>query len=190
VNGSLHIVPVPGQTFGLGVAGDVSIDRNLDVYGLASLHAGLDVGGQANFNGNTAFNGTNIFNGYAVFYQGAEVRGIIPGSVPPTTFGVAGNSEFDGTLVAIGITDLSDARIKTDIAKLPLDCLSVVQSIEPKQYRLREKPRYGLIAQDFERVAPHAISEARDGMLGLSLGDLIAVLWGAVRELASKPALQ
>jgi hypothetical protein len=66
----------------------------------------------------------------------------------------------------------------------------VVQSIEPKQYRLREKPRYGLIAQDFERVAPHAISEARDGMLGLSLGDLIAVLWGAVRELASKPALQ
>jgi len=178
VNGSLHIVPVPGQTFALGVSGDTSISGALDVAGTTNFHSALTA------NADATFNGTNIFNGYAVFYQGAEVRGLIPGT--SMTFGVAGNSEFDGALTAVGITDLSDAQAKTDVRGLLLDCLSVVKLVEPKQYRMKDRLRYGLVAQDVQNVAPQAVSARSDGMLGISVGDLIAVLWGAVRELSSK----
>jgi hypothetical protein len=100
-------------------------------------------------------------------------------------FGVGGDAEIDGTLQVLNLVNLSDASAKTDITSLSTSCLDIVKAVEPKQFRYTRdgKLRYGLIAQDVERVAPQAVSTGRSGALGLSLNDLITVLWGAIREL-------
>jgi hypothetical protein len=107
----------------------------------------------------------------------------------------------------------SDARAKRDIEPVPEGCLAFIEAIKPQMFRWREpdpQPNYdiidgrehpqpecgppgwfdrqhwGLIAQDVAAVMPQGWGgheEGPDGIQALSVGDLIAVLWQAVREL-------
>ena len=99
-------------------------------------------------------------------------------------------------------TTQSDIRLKSDIAELP-DCLDLVQSIEPKQYKYnnardedKDRVHWGFVAQDVaaamqsagHEFGGHVVGDDDEQTQGLSYSDLTAVLWKAVQELAGELA--
>ncbi len=121
------------------------------------------------------------------------------------TGGDKGAGTINATIVhANGTVLTSDADLKRDIGALP-KCLPLVEAIEPRSYRWcepedqdtvppgwAERTRWGFIAQDVENaMTDHAASIVdigSDGIKGLSVGDLVATLWQAVRELSTEVA--
>jgi len=95
----------------------------------------------------------------------------------------------------------SDARGKTNIAVLPDACLDLVAAITPKRYEHKDGPaedkgrvHWGFIAQEVGAVmaaAGHDFSGGNmvhDGWHSLDYGQMTAILWQAVRELAAEVA--
>jgi hypothetical protein len=127
-----------------------------------------------------------------------------------------GNEQIDGSLTVNGAIycnnyqTLSDARQKQDIEAVPGDCLDRVRAITPRTYQWagywrqsgrpdnsddeqgRLKRHWGFIAQEVgavmgPRFGGHLTDET--GTLErLAYNELLAVLWGAVRELSDEVA--
>lgn len=103
-------------------------------------------------------------------------------------------------VVAYAFTNASDVRDKAEIKTLP-DCLDLVQAIEPKRYKFTNAPKddsdrvhWGFIAQEVGDVMQtaghdfggHIVGEDDRQSQALSINDMVAVLWKAVRELAAQ----
>jgi hypothetical protein len=94
----------------------------------------------------------------------------------------------------------SDARHKTNVADVPDDCLAIVGSISPKRYELAAGPpedegriHWGFIAQEVGEAmdaAGHNFTGAHfitdEGWHSLDYGQMTAVLWAAVKQLAAR----
>ena len=103
----------------------------------------------------------------------------------------AGTLTINGVLSSDRIREVSDARLKTDIAPLVNGLSSVVQ-LKAKTYEWRadgdsdrvmpEGRAIGLIAQEVEEVLPELVSEGEDGYKGIEYSKLTAVLVEAIKE--------
>lgn len=96
----------------------------------------------------------------------------------------------DGNMVVTGdITALSDRRIKRNIAPIE-HALEKVHRMHGVTYTRTEDasqtPCLGMLAQDVQRVFPEVVHETKDGMLGVSYGNLVAVLIEAIKELTQE----
>jgi hypothetical protein len=96
----------------------------------------------------------------------------------------------------------SDRRQKTDIQDLPGDCTALVSAIAPKRFRWREgvnsldpqRTHWGFIAQEIGETFSAANLDFGGRNVGdddehretLDVNELVAVLWGAVREMAQQ----
>jgi hypothetical protein len=103
--------------------------------------------------------------------------------------GATGSVVADGDVTARRITQLSDERLKKNIAPITngLDKVLKMQGVE-YQYiadnkNLRE---VGLIAQQVEEVVPEVVNEDADGMKNVNYGALVGVLIEAVKELTQE----
>jgi Chaperone of endosialidase len=90
----------------------------------------------------------------------------------------------------------SDERVKESITGDLPDCLSLVQRIEPKRYKLINvegdtSTHWGFIAQDVGKImgkdfGGYKAAQAENEHDALGYNDLVAVLWKAVQELATR----
>jgi hypothetical protein len=137
--------------------------------------------------------------------------GVVIGS---PTGGNKGAGTINATIVhAQGAVLTSDARLKRDIEPLP-DCLGLVATIAPRQFRWEEiepekklasmleqfppgffeRRNWGFLAQDVKAAMSAAghefggVIEDAEGNQSLSPSDLTAVLWKAVQELTARVA--
>jgi hypothetical protein len=126
-----------------------------------------------------------------------------------------GGDKGAGTVNAVSVYGnnvllTSDERVKRDIEPVPQGCLELVERVEPKQFCFNkpepheaeegvappgappgfyDRKRWGFVAQDIERVMGRewgGHERGPDGVAALSVADLVATLWQAVRELSAK----
>ena len=94
---------------------------------------------------------------------------------------VQGNMVVTGDIMA-----LSDQRIKQNVRTLS-NGLEYVRRLRGVRYTrkedVRQTPCMGLIAQEVQNVFPEVVHTTKDGVLGVSYGNLIAALVEAVKEL-------
>ncbi|MEZ6069477.1 MAG: tail fiber domain-containing protein [Pirellulales bacterium] len=91
---------------------------------------------------------------------------------PDVRLDVDGDIQYTGTL-----QDMSDARLKTDVAAVGADAVSAVRRLRPVSFRMTGGSgilEYGFIAQDVQAVLPDLVHEGDDGMLSLNYLGLIA----------------
>lgn len=93
----------------------------------------------------------------------------------------------EGNMVVTGdITALSDAKIKDDVRTVS-NGLERVRRLRGVTYTRKEDARrapcMGLVAQEVQRVVPEVVHAVKDDVLGVSYGNLVAVLIEAVKEL-------
>lgn len=93
----------------------------------------------------------------------------------------------EGNMVVTGdIMALSDARIKENVRTVS-DGLERVRRLRGVTYTrkedARQAPCVGLLAQEVQRVVPEVVHTTKDGVLGVSYGNLVAILIEAVKEL-------
>jgi hypothetical protein len=104
---------------------------------------------------------------------------------PLETLYVVGNISYTGM-----ITDISDRRMKTDIAALPPGQLEKIRALKSVSFRMKNDPKgqteLGLIAQDVQNVYPEVVYPLSDGTLSLNYTGLIGPLIEAVQELAEQ----
>lgn len=86
-----------------------------------------------------------------------------------------------GTLKAKAFQATSDARLKEE----QKDVLYDLSALKPKHYRFKGEERYrvGLIAQDVQKIIPEAVTEDKNGYLGLDYNAVVAALVGEVNRL-------
>lgn len=92
-----------------------------------------------------------------------------------------------GNMVVTGdITALSDQRIKENVTTVT-NALERVRRLRGVYYTRTEDekrtPCLGLIAQEVQTVFPEVVHETKDGVLGVSYGNLVAALVEAIKEL-------
>jgi len=95
----------------------------------------------------------------------------------------SGNS-LAGTFTATGdIIAYSDVRVKENIKDIDnaLDKVSKLRGVEYNKIGSDEKS-IGVIAQEIQKVLPEVVREDQDGMLGVSYGNITAVLIEAIKD--------
>lgn len=114
-------------------------------------------------------------------------RSTITGNVGIYKLAPAFALDVVGDIWATGnITAESDARVKEDIQPI-FEAMKLLKSIHGVSYKkIKTKNHsYGVLAQDVQKVLPHAVSE-NDGVLGVNYQMLIPVLIEAVKELKTE----
>jgi hypothetical protein len=102
------------------------------------------------------------------------------------TGGVAITLASGGSITATGdITAYSDKRVKENINTIE-DALDKVKALRGVTYNRTDKEdkseKIGVIAQEIQQVLPQVVHEQEDGMLGVSYGNITAVLIEAIKE--------
>ncbi|MCB9959689.1 MAG: tail fiber domain-containing protein [Rhodospirillaceae bacterium] len=99
---------------------------------------------------------------------------------PDATLDIAGDIEFTGT-----ITDVSDRRLKDNIAPLP-GALGGINALEAVSFTMKDdvtgRTEYGFIAQDVEPLFPDLVQTKQDGVKTLNYLGMIAPLVKATQE--------
>ena len=93
-----------------------------------------------------------------------------------------------GNMTVVGdIFQGSDRNIKKDITAIS-NATNILRGIEGVSYVLKAsgEQRYGVVAQDVEAVAPHAVVETNDGIKTVHYNGLVGILVAAVNELTEK----
>ena len=129
------------------------------IYGSYILINGAITGTQAfQYGGETRFNRDVTFSGGSVFWYSSKWN------------------------------DMSDARLKTNIADVSLNALSILNKIELKSYDWIESGDtvdIGIIAQQLNEIAPNLVSQNnKTGALSIKTFELIMYLIKAVQELS------
>lgn len=92
------------------------------------------------------------------------------------------SSTIVGNLTATAYLHSSDERLKTDIETIsdPLALLGQLRGVHYK-WKADEKPAYGFIAQEVERIIPDAVGTDDKGMKAVEYDQIIAPLVEAVK---------
>ena len=91
-----------------------------------------------------------------------------------------------GTLTAAqDIVAYSDRRVKENISTIE-NALDKVKALRGVTYNRTDKSdkseKIGVIAQEIQEVLPQVVHEQEDGMLGVSYGNIVALLIEAIKE--------
>ena len=98
--------------------------------------------------------------------------------------GIAENLTVNSNITAGGnITCSSDIRLKKDIVEID-NCVDKVKKLRGVNFKWIKDDRddFGVIAQEVEEVAPHAVIENKEGMKSVDYGRLTTLLIQAVKE--------
>jgi hypothetical protein len=93
-----------------------------------------------------------------------------------------------GTIYAVGnITANSDLTLKKNLKLVenPIDKLNQLNGYL-YQWKENDEYQYGVIAQEVEKILPHAVTTGTNGIKGVSYNQIIPVLIEAVKELNRK----
>lgn len=128
-----------------------------------------------------------------IWFYGADVAGMSlseNGNFGIGTFDNGYRLDVSGTIRATGdIIAFSDARVKKDIRKIE-NPLSIVEKMNGVFYnRIEEEDqsrKIGFIAQDLIDILPEVVFKDKNEMLGVSYGNITALLVEAVKELVKK----
>jgi len=98
----------------------------------------------------------------------------------------------DGTVAAVSMENLSDARYKTDIQPLAARALDIITQLRPVSFRWKQPDsdgmkgeRFGFIAQEVEGVLPQIVStqRGREDTKRMRSNEMLPVLVKAIQEL-------
>jgi len=103
--------------------------------------------------------------------------------------GIAENLTVGGDIGVVNITasgtvtSNSDMRLKKDIVEIE-NCVDKVKKLRGVNFKWIQDDRddFGVIAQEVEEVAPHAVIENKEGMKSVDYGRLTTLLIQAVKE--------
>lgn len=86
------------------------------------------------------------------------------------------------------LSDLSDARLKTDIADYTEDAVQIIKDIRVRRYRYVDGANIatGFVGQEMEQAYPQAVSIDEDGMYSVSRERLVEPLVRAVQMLIDR----
>jgi hypothetical protein len=126
-------------------------------------------------------------NTYTDFLQTAPG----PGSNPVAEWKMMPNGDFmvwTGSLWANGAYLHSDSRLKKDIESLPVGALEKIEALRGVSFRWKkDEPsaakKYGVIAQEVEKVAPELVSQDKEGMRSVDYPGMNALFIDAIKEL-------
>lgn len=85
-------------------------------------------------------------------------------------------------------TQMSDERLKKDIINAPFG-LDAIRKIEVKEYKFIDEKkygegiRYGVIAQEIQKILPNTVKENKDGFLTIHANDIFFIAINAIKEL-------
>jgi len=178
-----------GRTYGIfGQAGNATSGYNYAVYGyLAGTRYGAAIFGAINGKGDVGL--TAQFAGY-----------------------FRGNLKCENTIYAVSFQTTSDEKYKTNITEIdPSEALTNISRISPKKYNLKQyeivqqtgdtiavskyydesdqlfkKVKYGVIAQDLQKIYPDLVYEDNEGNLSVDYNGLIPIMIKAIQSQQNK----
>jgi hypothetical protein len=198
--GAIYLGPVPGSANIVYVSsGTMRIDTTLNVASTLNVVSVISLGGATM---------VPVTLGGAVAWQANSGNGDIvlggPASSlymhPNGTVGIKQNyptlSVFGFTgILCNGVTTNSSKRYKRDIQVIP-DALSMVMDPEvegthylynPPKAVERDVPKYGLIAEPWERIAPDVVTHDEEGLpSSMDYQQVTAILFQAFKEYVTK----
>jgi hypothetical protein len=137
----------------------------------------------------------DIANGYIIYDNSANALRLMVSSGGNILLGTASDPGYklyvSGTIYATGnITANSDLTLKKNLKLVenPIDKLNQLNGYL-YQWKENDEYQYGVIAQEVEKILPHAVSTGKDGIKGVSYNQIIPVLIEAVKELNAEVKL-
>ena len=107
-----------------------------------------------------------------------------------------GSTYVDGDLTVAYMNNLSDIRLKENVAPLSLlsrgqSPLAKLQNLEVIEYNLKrpstkkvsDKRHYGVSAQDLQKLYPNLVQEGQDGYLTVNYVEMVPLLLRSIQEL-------
>lgn len=106
---------------------------------------------------------------------------------PSQKLHVIGNGLFTGSLSANAFYQQSDLNLKQNIT-LITSPFTLLNNIEGKRFywKAGNRPAYGVIAQDVERIMPEAVRTDENGIKSVDYSQMIAPLIEAVKQLENR----
>jgi hypothetical protein len=173
-----------GRTYGVyGLAGNASQGFNYGVYGyLYGTRYGAAVFGTTSAYGDLA-----LTQQYAGYFRGdAKVEGILYANVTP----LSSDLKFKDNIVTLdaqnsldnilAITPISYKLKQVEVTSSSGDSTNVHNYFDEKAQYF-SKTRYGVIAQDLQKIFPDMVYQDGDGNLAVAYTELIAILINAVQ---------
>lgn len=184
-NGRLGIATAsPGAR--LAVAGDIRIDPGNGAIAVFDMMSGsqaryrISKGPGSPVNLILGYHASNSTPVGKFAFDGANARFGIGTLTPGVALDVVGDIQFTGT-----IADVSDRRLKSDIAPLPPQLVKI-ERLAPVSFTMKADParrtELGLIAQDVEAIYPDLVSTNPNGTKAMNYQGLIAPMIAAMKE--------
>jgi len=92
-----------------------------------------------------------------------------------------------GELSATSFNSLSDITVKENVHTID-NALDLVNNIRGVSFNWTDnkKKSYGVVAQEIEKVLPHAVTKNDNGQLTVAYNNIVGVLIQAVKELSDE----
>ena len=113
---------------------------------------------------------------------------ILKSSQGELAFTQANGWNFSDSITCVGnITAYSDIRLKKEVSVIsnPMDIVAGINGVKYTEIHTGKR-RTGVIAQAVQEVLPEAVLEDSKGMLSVDYGNLVGVLFEAVKELKAE----
>ena len=176
---------------GVGIAENLTVGGNLTVTGTVAAATGSTIGNLTLADGSiTSSSGAISFGNENLTTTGtvAVATGSTIGDLTLADGSITSSSgaiDFgDDNLTTTGnITCSSDIRLKKDIVEID-NCVDKVKKLRGVNFKWIKDDRddFGVIAQEVEAIAPHAVKENKEGMKSVDYGRLTTLLIQAVKE--------
>jgi hypothetical protein len=185
-NEHVTLTHVAGQTPGLLLNGssqlqfrDSAIHISSDADGYMNVQA--DTGVNLNINGTDRVTVTNTVVAVTATTESTSATTgalIVAGGVSIVKNLTVANITASGT-----VTSNSDMRLKKDIVEID-NCVDKVKKLRGVNFKWikDDSEDFGVIAQEVEAIAPHAVKENKEGMKSVDYGRLTTLLIQAVKE--------
>lgn len=134
----------------------------------------------------TVENGMSVINGNITVNNGDITAGYI--TAGETLEGNAVGPKLESAITELVNKAVSDIRLKNVIGNVPYG-LEAIRKIEIKEYKFKDEKkygqgvRYGVIAQEIQKILPKTVLKNKDGFLTIRTNDIFFVAINAIKEL-------
>ena len=134
----------------------------------------------------TVENGMSVINGNITVNNGNITAGYI--TADETLEGNAVGPNLESAITKVVNKVVSDIRLKNVIGNVPYG-LEAIRKIEIKEYKFKDEKkygqgvRYGVIAQEIQKILPKTVLKNKDGFLTIRTNDIFFVAINAIKEL-------
>ena len=193
-NLGINITSSNGNNFGISNTGDITgtnITGNSLAIGSAGINSNGDITGNSLAIGSASINSDGYIVGQTMLITNKiNAEYIYIGSQIDFTYeqGTFGNNFRSALMRLINSMYSSDKQLKKDIRDTTLG-LDTVRKINIKEYKFKDEKkygegvRYGVIAQDIQKILPNVIKKNNDGFLSIRPNDIFFVAINAIKEL-------